>query len=88
MNPKDLAEIGERIYSEKYKAAFEIEHPGKFVAIEVLSGKAFIDEQPEVALQKARKDFPTGLFHLVRVGSPGAFRVSYISNARSDWLFR
>ncbi len=88
-NPQDIADAGERIYSEKYKEEFEKKHSGKFVAIDVITEEAYIAEQPEEALDAARKASPKGYFHLIKVGSPGAFRVGYISNnARSERLFR
>lgn len=87
-NPKALAERGEQIYREKYKDAFESEHPSKFVAIDVTTEKPYIADSPIEALEAARKDAPKGLFHLVKVGSRGAFRVSYTNNAAMDWIFR
>ena len=88
-NPQAIAEAGEKIYREKYQARFEEEHLGKFVAINVLTEEAYLGDLPEEAFQKARKAAPKGLFHLMRIGSPGAFRVSYSSNAASsDWIFR
>lgn len=87
-NPKAIAERGEAIYREKYKAAYEAEHLGKFVAIDVASGDAYVGDSAEEVLEEARAKAPKGFFHLIRVGSPGAFRVSYTSNATLDWIFR
>ena len=87
-NPKEAAEHGERIYNEKYKAAFEAEHYGKFVAVDVTTEQAYVADSPEGAIDLARKANPKGIFHLVKAGSTGAFRVSYSSNANLDWLFQ
>lgn len=87
-NPQAIAEAGEKIYDKKYRADFEARHPGKFVAIDVLSEKAYIGESPEEALNTAREDAPRAVFHLIKVGSLGAFRVSYSSNASADWLYK
>ena len=88
-NPKIAAERGEKIYNEKYKSAFEAEHYGKFVAIDVMTEKAHVGDSPEDAIELARKENPKGIFHLVKVGSAGAFRVSYTNpNANLDWLFQ
>jgi hypothetical protein len=86
-DPKSLAHEGERIYAEKYKSQYEAQYQGKFVAIDVRSQMAFIGSTPEEALGEARISQPGGLFHLIKVGSAGAFRVSYTSHASSDWLF-
>ncbi len=87
-SPKHIAERGEEIYRTKYKASYEEEHWGKYVAIDVLTEHAYVDETPEGALEKARTAAPRGLFHLIRVGSPGAFRVSYTNDTSVDWLFQ
>lgn len=88
-NPTEIVAAGERIYAEKYKANYEQINAGKFVAIDVVSGAAFVADFPEDALRDGRQNSPTGLFHLIKIGSPGAFRVSSFvpSNARSNWLF-
>jgi hypothetical protein len=85
-NPKVIADRGEKIYNENYKTAFEVEHPGKFVAIDIQSKQAFLGGSAEDALDAARKASPQGLFHLIKVGSQGAFRVSYNRNENLDWL--
>ena len=87
-SPKEAAERGEKIYSDKYKSAFETEHYGKYVAIDITTEEAHVGPTPEDAIAEARKKNPKGIFHLVKVGSTGAFRVSYSSNANLDWLFQ
>jgi hypothetical protein len=85
-NLSEIADRGEQIYEEKYRATYEIEHPGQFVAIDVTTGYAYVGNLPEEVLEKARKAAPTGIFHLIKVGSPGAFRVSYTRDANMDWV--
>jgi hypothetical protein len=89
-NPREAAARGEKIYAEKYKSAFEAEHYGKFVAIDIITEQAHIADSAEDAIELARKNNPKGIFHLVKVGSTGAFRVSYTSNpnANMDWLLQ
>jgi hypothetical protein len=87
-NPKAIAEAGERIYASKYKAAYEAQHNGKFAVINVAKENAFVGTTPEEAFELARKDDPAGIFHLVRVGSAGAFQNSYqYRHGTQDWLF-
>ncbi len=81
--PGEVAQKGDQIYNEKYRGQFEKEHLGKFVVIDVLTGKAYIADYPEQAIEQARGDAPDGVFHLIRVGSPGAFKVSYTSSHAS-----
>ncbi len=84
--PQDIAEAGHEIYQNKYMAEYEDKHSGQFVAIDVRTGKAYVAPHPEEALGNAKTANPDGLFHLVKIGSPGAFRVSYTSNAVNSWL--
>ena len=87
-NPKDAADLGEKIYQDRYKAVYELEHPGKFVAITVLTEATYIADTPEVALENAYAASPEGIFHLIQVGHAGAFRVSYGQSSSVDWLFQ
>ena len=88
-NPKALAEAGEKLYREKFQKQLEaeVENIGKFLAIDVVAEEAYIGDSPEQALNAARQKAPTAVFHLMKIGFPGAFRVSY-SNATPDWLFQ
>lgn len=47
---------------------------------------SFVGDTPERALRIGHEKTPDGMFHLIRVGHAGAYRVSYSSNASSDWL--
>ncbi len=86
-DPKAVAERGEEIYREKYKADFESRLRGQFVAIDVGTEKAYPAPTAEQAYRLARQNSPHGVFHLIRVGQPGAFRVSYSANGNLDRLF-
>lgn len=87
-NPKAIAEAGERIYQTKFQADFEKSSLGKYVAINVNKETAFVGDTPEAAFSAARKDDVTGVFHLIRIGYPGAFQMSYqYRHGTQDWLF-
>ncbi len=85
-DPQEVAEKGEAIYAEKFRESYEAKKAGQFVAIDVLTEKAYVAAQPEEALDLARRKAPDGIFHLIKIGSEGAFRVSYTANAGSDWF--
>jgi hypothetical protein len=87
-NPKIAAELGEKIYRERYQPVYEQEHPGKFVAINVLDQSTYLSDTPEGALDSAHTAAPEGVFHLIQVGHAGAFRVSYTQSPNMDWIFR
>jgi len=88
-NPKQLAERGEAIYKAKYQQQYERLHPGKYVAIDVNTEKAYVADTPEGAVELLQRDNPNSYFHLVRVGSAGVFKVGYSVLAdERDWLFQ
>ena len=72
--PSYLASEGERIYNEQYRSLCEAQYLEKYVAIDVTSELAFIGDHPEKALANAKRGQPNGLFHLIKIGSAGAFR--------------
>lgn len=79
--PDRIAERAERIYEQGPKTELESSHSGEFVVIDVSSESHFVAKFAEDALQKARKECPYGIFHLIRIGAPGAFRFSHPSRA-------
>jgi hypothetical protein len=86
-NLNAIVERGERIYNEKYREEYEAKHLGKFVAIDVTTERAYLSDTPETALQEGRTQNPSGVFHLIRIGSPGVFRVGYsAADSDGDWL--
>ena len=86
--PQFIAQKGESIYKEKFQQKYEKEYLGKFVAIDIDSEQAFVADSPVEAIEQVQKANPTGYFHLIKVGSPGVYRVGYTSEPHGDWLFR
>ncbi len=89
-NPRQVAEAGQRIYQDRYQQEYERLHPREFVAIDVKTESPHIGETASDALQAALAAAPEGVFHLIKVGSPGAFKMSYSPSSASgvDWNFR
>ncbi len=84
-DPSKIAQAAEKIYDERHREKLEKEHSGEFVVIDVKDQEIYLGEHPETALQEARKKAPYGVFHLIRIGAPGAFRVSHASRQASPW---
>src|ERR1039457_5987415 len=74
-DPKAISDAVERIYDERYRQGYERDYPGQFVAVDVLSGNATLGGTSSEALLNARQQYPTGVFHVIRVGPAGAFEV-------------
>jgi len=74
-NPDDVAKKGEEIYSNKLKFILEPKENEKFVAIDVVSGEYFLGSSILEALEKARKEYPDRVFHTIKVGYQGVFKM-------------
>ena len=77
LDPEAVATAGEQIYKEHYQALYEKQHTGEYVVIDVTTNKAYVATFPEDAMHAAKKDFPEGIFYLIKIGSPAAFKVSH-----------
>ena len=88
-DPKTIADRGAQIYEAKYQQAYEANHPGQYVAIDIQSEEAFVAQTPEEALRTAQVRKPGSMFHLIKIGAPGVFRVGYSASGarRGDWIF-
>jgi len=85
--PEEIATRGEKIYREQFQQQYELSHPGKFLAIDVTvpNGAVYVADTPEEALETAQRMNPRGFFHIVRVGSPGVYRVGYTRGTSRGW---
>ena len=85
-NPQEAADKGTAIYKARYQTQYEQEYPGKYVAIDITTEKAWVANTPEEALGVAQGASPHGFFHLIRIGSPGVFRVGYTQQNTREWF--
>ena len=60
-------------------------HAGHFMVVDVQSGHHYIAEFSEDAFRLARSEAPHGIFHLIRIGAPSAFKVSLSGGHESNW---
>ncbi len=82
-NPQAIAGQGEQIYKEMYQALYEKLYPHQYVVIDVATKKSYLGAFSEEAVNKAKSDSPEGIFHLIKVGSPAAFKVSHFYAGRN-----
>lgn len=88
LNPETIAEKGEQIYKNKLSHKLERSHKNEFVAIDIETEDYFIGKSPEEALKKAAKKYPDKIFHLIRIGYLGIYKVSWSSgNKDYGWVF-
>ena len=74
---QDIAERGEAIYGEKYRAELEKTSNGRFIAINVANADATLADTGEDAIRLALEKDPSGIFHLIRVGYKTAFEAGW-----------
>lgn len=87
-HPKAVAERGRKIYADNYKTAYELEHMGKLLAIDVLTGAAHLGDTAGEAFDAAHGVAPNRLFHLIRVDSVAAFNMRHTDHASMDKRLR
>ena len=88
-NPSEIAHAAEAIYKAKYAAEYGQLYDGKFVVIDVTDERAYLAAHAEGALGEARRQSPHGVFHLMKVGAPGTFKMSGMDRRKAstptDW---
>jgi len=88
LSPEIIAEKGEKIYQEQLKNVLEKDHKGEFVATDVETAKYFLGKSPEEALEKGKEEFLDKIFHLIRIGYSGVYKVSWSAGSKSyGWVF-
>lgn len=85
-SPRAIADEAMRIYGN-LDAAIKEPHEGEFMVVDVKSGQYVIDKFSEEAFRLAREKVPHGVFHLIRIGAPTAFKVSQTASRDQDWAW-
>jgi hypothetical protein len=88
MTTEQITEAGQRIYASRYQKEFEKAYPNQFAVIDVTTEMAYVASTADEALKKAETASPEGKYFLIRVGSAGAFKVSYALHVRGEGIFR
>jgi hypothetical protein len=83
-----IVEAGEEIYNRR-RTELEREHMGHFAAVDVTAEEVYVAETSDRALEIGRNASPHGVFHLIRIGSSGAFNagsMGHVEQAHGQWL--
>lgn len=78
MSEVDAAEIARRgwdVYEGEVNPDVEPQHAGRFVVVDVDTGRYTVADQELDAFQQAQEQMPEGTFYLVRVGQRAAHRM-------------
>lgn len=71
----ELARRGREIYERDIRHEVEKDHDGEFLVVDVETGDYAVDEDQDLAFERAEAKNPEGLFYLMRVGRRAAHRI-------------
>lgn len=83
-SPQRIAERAAQIYDD-LDDTIKKTHAGHFMVVDVESGQHCIAEFSEDAFRLARENAPHGILHLIRIGAPSAFKVSFSTGHDANW---
>lgn len=72
---RQIAEQSEQLYRDRLQATLEVSHPGRFVAIEPVSGDHFMGGTLSEAIRAARNAYPQRISYALRVGHSAAVQI-------------
>jgi hypothetical protein len=75
---RGVAEIARRIYDSRLRAELEPKHTGRYLCIEPLSGRYFLGDSFDEAVNAAIDAFPDRLTHTLRIGHSAAFHLGVL----------
>lgn len=78
MSEADAAEVarrGRELYEHDVEPHVEPHHTGRFVVVDIDSGRYTLADHEVDAFRQARQQMPEGTFYLVRVGQCAAHRM-------------
>lgn len=72
---EEIARLGREIYERDIRAAVERDHDGRFLAVDVTTGRYAVADDELAAFDRAEEESPDGAFFLLRVGRRAAHRL-------------
>lgn len=72
---EETARLGRDIYERNIRSKVEHEHDGRFLVVDVTTGRYAISDDELSAFDSARTENPDGAFFLLRVGRRAAHRL-------------
>jgi hypothetical protein len=76
---KAVAESARRIYESRLRIELEREHPDKYACIEPVSGRCFLGDTFDQAVNAAIDAFPERLTHTLRIGHSAALHLGVLA---------
>ncbi len=80
---EEIVQRGQLLYEQRIRHEMESESAGKFLVLDVETGRYEIDASDLEAMQRARAANPDAALYVVRIGFPTAYRLGRKELARS-----
>lgn len=71
----EIVRRGREIYERDIRTEVEHDHDGRFLVVDVITGRYEIADDELTAFDRAEKKYPNGPFFLLRVGRRAAHRL-------------
>ncbi len=84
---EEVLRKGEAIYLDTLKQNLEVDHMGKYVAIDVNSQAYLLDADKSVLIKKAQEAFGKKLFYMVQVGNLEEPSINFRDRKNVAWIF-
>ncbi len=75
---KAVAEAARRVYDSRYREEMEHKHEGRYLCIEPASGRYFLGDTFDQAVNAAADAFPDRLTHTLRIGHFAALHLGVL----------
>lgn len=75
---KAVAASARRIYESQLRKELEQDHSGRYACIEPVSGRYFLGDTFDKAVNTAIEVFPERLTHTLRIGHPAALHLGVL----------
>jgi hypothetical protein len=76
---KAVADSARRIYESQLREELEQKHSGKYACIEPVSGRCFLGDTFDEAVNAASDAFPERLTHTLRIGHSAALHLGVLA---------
>ena len=75
---KSVAEKARQIYESPFRDQLERTHEGRYLCIEPRSGRYFLGDTFDQAVDAAADEFPDRVTHTLRIGYPAALHLGVL----------
>lgn len=75
----EIAERGQALYDREIREKLDASVRGKFLVVDIETGRYEVDDDEMAALKRARAKHPDAALYLLRIGHPTAYRLARLA---------